>query len=240
MNAKTRLPVIRGLARNTILEHPYAPILVVLVYFSVTGLLYVSAALFSLGEGLWPFILYQIITLLMQAMICVFDIGRKKYFVDLGEKDQVPVLTLFAAFRGNVRTVLGAAFFLMGIRFLFTLPAVILSFLNPISPENIKESAVILGLMALGNLFGYLATVPFFPVLYLIGDFKSMPLGKALRMSLWLMKGNFFRYIGFCISLIPLSILGYLSLGFGFLWITPLIQSSYAHFYLDLLKQKKK
>jgi hypothetical protein len=240
MKTKTRLPIIRGLARNTILEHPYAPLVVVLVYFGITGLLYASAALFSLGEGLWPFVIYQIVTLLMQVMVCVFDIGRRKYFVDLGEKDQAPMLTLFAAFRGNVPTVLGAAFFLMGIRFVFTLPAVILSYMSPISPENIKESAVILGLLALGYLFGYLATVPFFPLLYLIGDFKSMPLGKALRMSLWLMKGNFFRYIGFDISLIPLTLLGYLSFGLGFVWITPLIQSSYAHFYLDLLNQKKK
>ena len=240
MKTKTRLPIIRGLARNTILEHPYAPVIISLVYFAITGLLYGSAALFSLGEGLVPFILYQIITLLMQVMVCVFDIGRRKYFVELGEKKEAPMLMLFAAFRGNVPTVLGAAFFLMGIRFVLTLPAVILSYVHPISTENLKESAIIVGLMLLGHLFAYLATVPFFPLLYLIGDFKSMPLGKAMRMSLWLMKGNFFRYIGFAISMIPLTLLGYLSFGLGFLWISPLIQSSYAHFYLDLLHQKKK
>ncbi len=240
MKNKTKLPVLRGLARNTILEHPYGPIIVVFFCFLITGMLNCTAALFSLGEGLGFFLIYQVVSFLMQIMIAVFEIGKKKYFVDLSEKGDAPLLTLFVAFRGNVPTILGAACLIEMIRYAFTLPSVILSYYNPISLQNPKESAVIIGLIFLGYLLGYLATIPFFPLLYLIGDFRSMPAGKAIRMSFWLMKGNFWRYIGFCISLIPMILLGILSFGIAFLWISPFLQSSFAEFYLDLLKQKKK
>ena len=43
MKNKTKLPVLRGLARNTILEHPYGPIIVVFFCFLITGMLNCTA-----------------------------------------------------------------------------------------------------------------------------------------------------------------------------------------------------
>ena len=38
---------------------------------------------------------------------------------------------------------------------------------------------------------------------------------------------------------IPYFILGVLSFGIGLLWVYPLVQESYAQFYLDLMRPKK-
>ena len=49
----------------------------------------------------------------MQIMIAVFEIGKKKYFVDLSEKGDAPLLTLFVAFRAEMSRPFSARYALL-------------------------------------------------------------------------------------------------------------------------------
>ena len=176
-------------------------------------------------------------------MLGLFVAGRIRYFTLLSEEKEASILSLFSAFRKGPDRVLKASLILQGIPFLCTLPGFVYSVFVPISleytPDNAKNAAIALSMVAVGTVASYLISIPFMPLYYILGDYVNMPLSKAVRMSFWLMKGNYFRYIGLCISLLPFFVLGFISFGVGFIWISPFIQSSYAHFYLDLISQKQ-
>ena len=175
----------------------------------------------------------------MNVMMGIFVMGRIRYFTLLNEEKEPGIVTLFLGFRKKPDRVLLAACIFEGINFIATLPAYIYSFYYPLTMDDMVHTAIAFGLLILGYLVGFICTVPFFALFYVLGDFVNLPFPKAVRFALWLMKGNFFRYIGLEIRLIPFEILGWLSLGLGFLWISPFMQSAYAHFYLDLVKQKQ-
>ena len=73
---------------------------------------------------------------------------------------------------------------------------------------------------------------------YILLDFPNYDAKKALAFSRKLMKGNKGRFIYLLVSFIPLSLLGVLSCGIGFLWIIPYMQATQAQFYLDLVQNK--
>ena len=69
---------------------------------------------------------------------------------------------------------------------------------------------------------------------FIMWDDARMRNMRAIKASAHLMKGHFWRYVGLCLSFIGWIILGIISLGVGFLWIVPYINTAMAHFYEDL------
>ena len=244
VNAKTPLSDIRGKARETILENPYAPVIITFLYFLVKFSMTACFSTVFIPEALWAEILLKTISFLVNVMLGLLVAGRVRYFTLLSEGKNATVAALFSAFRKGPDRVLAGAFILELITLLCTLPGYIYSIFYPVSfsttTENVTRALITLSLIVGGFLVSFLIRIPFMPLYYVLGDYVNMPLSKAIRMSFWLMKGNAGRYISLCISILPLLLLGYLSLGIGFLWISPLIQSSYAHFYLDLVLQKQR
>ncbi|MBR4581635.1 MAG: DUF975 family protein [Lachnospiraceae bacterium] len=241
---KTSLSDIRGLARETILDNPYAPVLITLIYFVFKFGFSMCFGGILLSDALWAQVVLKCISFIVNVMLGLLIAGRIRYFTLLCEDKNPFFGDLFSAFRKGPDRVLKASFVIQGIWFLCSLPGFIYSAFYPVgfdnTPENLKHTTITLILILLGYLIAYLVTVPFMPLYYILGDYVNMPLSKAIRMSYWLMKGNYFRYIGLCISMIPLIILCILSFGITLLWISPFIQSTFAHFYLDLVNQKQK
>lgn len=241
--SKTRLSDIRGLARETVLNNPYAPVLVTLVFYVFKFGVSACVGSMLISEAIWAQVILKIISFVVNVMLGLMVAGRIRYFTLLSENENATFASLFSAFRKGPDRIIKASFILQGIYFLCSLPGFVYSVFYPVTteftPENNMHMTVAFSLIAAGYLAAFLISVPFMPLYYILGDYVNMPLSKAIRMSFWLMKGNYMRYVGLCISLLPVLFLGILSLGIAFLWISPLIQSTYAHFYLDIVKQKQ-
>lgn len=236
---KTSLSEIMGRSRETTVNHPYGPVVVTFLFFCLQSTMFVCGSFFIISDTLWAQILYKVLSFFMNVMMGLFVMGRTRYFTLLNEEKEPAIVNLFLGFRKKPDRVLLAACIFEGIYFFTTLPAYIYSFYYPLTTDDMLHTSIAFSLLLLGYMVGFFCTIPFFALYYVLGDFINLSFPKAVRFALWLMKGNTFRYIGLVIRLIPFEILGWLSLGLGFLWISPLIQSAYAHFYLDLVKQKQ-
>ena len=247
---KTPLSEIHALSRETTLTNPYAPIVVTLLFFSFKFALSACSGSASLPNALWAQILVKCFSLLTEVFFGLFVAGRIRYFTLLCEDRDATVGNLFHSFKKGPDRFLAASAIFQGIPFLCTLPAYVYSVFHPIivdvsgtipklSREDLIQVGIITLILLVGEIIGFLILIPFMPLYYIIGDFDKISISKAVRMSFWLMKGNKMRYIGLCFSMIPFFLLGYLSFGLAFIWISPYIQCGFAHFYLDLMKQKQ-
>ena len=236
---KTPLSEIMARSRETTVNHPYGPVIVTLLFFCIQCTMFFCSSTFAISEALWAQVMYKVLSFFVNVMMGLFVMGRARYFTLLCEEKDPTIVNLFLGFRNKPDRVLLATCIFEGIYFVCTLPAYIYSFYYPLSTEDMYHTTIAFGLLLAGNVLGFLITIPFEMLYYVLGDFINLPFKKAVRFALWLMKGNYMRYIGLYISLLPFVLLGWLSLGLGFLWISPLIQSAYAHFYLDLVKQKQ-
>ena len=195
--------------------------------------------LFTASENIIAVFFGELLSLVINVALGVLLAGRAKYYIQICDRKAGSVKMLFGAFRENPGRILAGAVVLCIIEFFCTLPSFIYSIFYPVKFENTKETYIAFALLFGGFILYQLVTLAFMPLYYIFAEFSNMPAGKAIRMSIWLMKGNKTRLLKLMISLVPLWILGYVSFGLGFLWISPIIQSNYAHFYLDLIKQKQ-
>ena len=72
---------------------------------------------------------------------------------------------------------------------------------------------------------------------YILADNPDMPANQARKKSMQLMKGNKWRLFCLHFSFIGWYLLGILTLGILYLWITPYINTAVAEFYRNLIKE---
>ena len=82
---------------------------------------------------------------------------------------------------------------------------------------------------------GIIATYNYAMTSYILAENPDMKPMDALRESKDLMYGHRWRFFCMRFSFIGWSMLGVLSLGIGFLWITPYIQAATADFYREIM-----
>jgi uncharacterized membrane protein len=79
-----------------------------------------------------------------------------------------------------------------------------------------------------------MASYSYVMVHYVMADHPELTAREALRESKEIMHGNRWRFFCMILSFIGWEILGILTLGIGFLWITPYQQAAIAAFYRDI------
>ena len=66
---------------------------------------------------------------------------------------------------------------------------------------------------------------------YILRDYPELKNNAAIELSMAMMEGHKFDYFCLILSFIGWILLGILTLGIGFLWISPYIATASAHFY---------
>lgn len=74
---------------------------------------------------------------------------------------------------------------------------------------------------------------------FLLHDFPNYSVKELLSLSRKLMKGSKFRLFYLIVSFIPLILLGLLSCGIAFLWLSPYISATQTEFFLDLIRNSE-
>ena len=120
---------------------------------------------------------------------------------------------------------------LSGIGTLLSLPVIFLYYFKII---NIFIF-ILLGFAA--SFISLLLTIKLQFALYVLIDHPGITLTEALRESIFITSGNYFRILKLILSFIPMYLLGAASLAFGFLVITPYIETSYAVIYDEIRRR---
>jgi uncharacterized membrane protein len=69
---------------------------------------------------------------------------------------------------------------------------------------------------------------------FILKDYPELSVGQAIQMSEKMMRGHKMRYFLLTLSFIGWGLLGILTLGIGYIWLTPYMYTTTAALYQDV------
>lgn len=204
--------------------------LIILILLLSDGKTEPGAALFA-GMGIW----YAGVILL--ALVFSAGLIRICYQICIGQRTGVS--DLFYGFSHHPFRVIGLSLLISLISIAVSLPGVLLMIAS-IFWEGSRAVSILLYLIGFLLLLIVMMTVTiqYSFALFVLVENPERRAMECLRISQDLAAGNRMRIIKLGISFAGVYMLGYLSLGIGYLWITPYIICSMIHLYLSIKEEK--
>jgi uncharacterized membrane protein len=84
---------------------------------------------------------------------------------------------------------------------------------------------------------GIIALINYSMTYYLLAENNNLKINQAIKLSKEVMKGNKFDFFILQLSFIGWFLLCPLTLGLGFLWLIPYIQTTNANFFIDIKEE---
>lgn len=175
--------------------------------FNVEPGLAEGLAAFLIGIGSFVLILGLAIAVVMFILGSVASIGYSKFNLDLVDRQKEPEVGTLFAFFGHWKTAVVSGL----LRFLYVFLWSLL-FIIP----------------------GIVAGYSYYMTPYILAEHPELTASEAIEQSKALMYGNRFRLFCLEFSFIGWDLLCVLSLGIGYLWLTPYKQAAIAAFYRDI------
>lgn len=181
--------------------------------------------------------IYYLILFVITLLSGLFTSGLCYLYLKVICRQPVLVSDIFYGFRFNPDKALLIQFRKTGLIFLANIPALVLGNLygRTLSPALFLCYCISI-LFAL-TVFAVVSLM-FAPCFYLLHDFPEYSAKKLVQMSFELMKGQKGRLFYIAASFLPLFFLSILSCCIANLWISPYMNTTYANFYMDLIRKK--
>ncbi len=237
MKMKKSIKEIRADSREIMLGNLLLPVLVTLTYYVLSNIVSFCVSISLIGNGIWALIFYVGLNIVMDTLFSILDLGKANFYLKYSLSKDYSFADLWHGFKGQADKTLLVGFIMALISHICFMPYVLYVnlFVDKLSKMALLKVGVIY--VACAFLF-FIISVFFTQAYYILCDIpKAGPL-QALRLSARLIGRNFWRYIGLQISLIPVRLLGVLSFGIAFLWISPYIETCKALFYSDMVKSR--
>ncbi|MDR2043457.1 MAG: DUF975 family protein [Clostridium sp.] len=164
----------------------------------------------------------------------VLDAGISCFFLHLACGRPCSLTALFYGFREQADKALSLSFVSGSLRLVCFTPwrLVFRQYLLSRAPGFLWLTLACLA----AGLFVYVPfSLMFSQSFYLMLDFPGCGAVQILKMSARIMKGHKKRLLCLEAGFLPLMLLGFLSLGFGFLWLLPYRQMARTFFFLDVM-----
>lgn len=196
--------------------------------------------------------LYSIAQFLLHIFIGFFLAGEAYVYLSVASGAKPDIKDLFRCFGNDTSKVTHMQAVAGGVSVLCSLPAMIIGvFTLPslaqlteetIASDDISTGSILFLIYAIlyltGSIVSLFVDLMLSQRFYLMMDFPEYSASQLLKMSISLMKGNKGRLFYMMLSFIPLYLLCFLSCGISLLWVRPYMQTTYANFYLDLIRNK--
>lgn len=209
--------------------------------FTVELLTYLATILitdFIPTQGLVWYIVALLVNAIIAALTGVFQTGLAYMFLNVACDRQAYSSNIFYGFHECYEVSVKVSFVFAGLQLLCLAPSQILLLF---AMETMSTTYIALTLLAYG--VGLLVYMPVSILLsqcyFLILDFPNMKASEIIRASVKLMKKHFGRMFYLVVSFIPLTLLGFVTLGIGLLWIAPYKKMTYTYFFLDIMNNKE-
>ncbi len=246
-----KIKEIKSYAREQLLSHMWTAVFFTLLYIMITNLCTCCLMVYPGGGSVLELFIYEFTTLLIDLFAGLLQMGVACFYLNITTgKSNASLYDLFYAFSHNPDKALKVSLMLSLIRMVCTLPYVIytLFFMPTFTMEQLMnmDSAVLecMGIAYLilgaGELIYFLICLFFEPVYFMLVDMPSLTATKAMKMSIWLMKGSKVRLLGLHLSFLPLQFVSLLTFGIGNLWLIPYMNTATACFYTDLSDKRLK
>ena len=244
---------LKSLARGQLLGNYGALDGIYLIQLLCTAPISLAISLLIGTNTLLNILLYTIAQFLFGLLTGYFLAGQFYISLKVACLQPFAVSDLFYFFREDTSKVLYIQVILSGISTLCSLPSLIsghyvnLSIMElaskALSPYELPVDAPLFlfytMLYVIGNVINiYIRYILFSQVFYLMVDFPDYSAKQVLKMSIQLIQGSRARLFYLIVSFVPLLILSIFSCGIAQLWIQPYMQTTYANFYLDLIKKR--
>ena len=241
----SKINEIKAYAREQLLSHMWTAVFFTLLHIMLTNLCSCCLMIYPGGGSILELLIYEATTLMIHLFTGLLQMGVAYFYLNVTTgKCQPTMYDLFYAFRHSPDKALKVSLMLSLMHLVCTLPYVIytLFFMPTFTMEqlmNLEPAALeCLGIayitLGMGELLYFLICLLFEPVYFMLVDMPSLTATKAMKMSIWLMKGSKIRLLGLKLSFLPLQFVSLLTFGIGNLWVTPYMNASAAYFYTDL------
>lgn len=229
---------LKSLAKGQLLGKYGILIGVYAIHIICVSFVTLSVPLFS-SSSIVSAAISSAVSFLLSLFAGLFVFGETYIYLKLACNQKVSIRDLFYGFSKMPDKIIKVQAFPALISLVCSLPALIFSLL-PVSlatqPRLILIFIVLI--LACSIIDIIVAGLIFSQRFYLMLDFPQYTAREVLSKSRKIMRGNKRRLFYIDLSFIPLILLGFCTLGIGFLWILPYYQSTRANFYLDLMKKR--
>ena len=237
MNQHKTSAELKALAKESLLGKYGVAVSATLLYALIIYITTDLSSFFLLIPGIVGTVLYYLSTFIITVFTGIFAYGFSFIFLKISCNVPARMVDLYYGFKGNTKEILKVQLFRSLITYAASIPMYV--FAEIISEEQMMNYIGIYALlMGFGLLVQFIVMLLYNQAFYILLDFPDYNAKKALAFSRELMKGNKGRFIYLIVSFIPLFLLGMLTCCIGFLWIIPYMQTTLAHFYLDLVQNK--
>jgi len=160
--------------------------------------------------------------------------GVLKFYLNMSTGQTARLSDLLFAFQNKPHRFIGLYFINLLIGFAWGIPYFVVLFVAFIT-DYIPVMVVLLVLTYLLLLIGSFITMLYLSQsMFLLIESPDQRVFGSLKESAAMMKGNKGGLFYLSISFIGMIVLGYFSMGIGFLWISPYIHATLTEYYLDL------
>lgn len=210
-----------------------------LLYFSITLLLNQIGFSFSFHNSALTLLVNLTAGLITSVFASMLGVGLSSVFLNLQYGQPASVRDLFLPFLDNADRTVRIRFFVTAGEYISLLPLQFLLYF--ISADEILQNIpLVLGMSLLCFIaFTYWVTT-YAMVNYLLLDFPDRHPAMILAASRRMMQGNRIRYILLILRLLPLHLLGFLSLGLANIWVGCCQHACTAAFYKDMMTPRSK
>ena len=244
-----RIKEIKSYAREQLLSHMWTAVFFTFLHIMLTNLCTFCLMVFPGGGSIVEMFIYEFTTLMIDIFAGLLQVGVACFYLNVAtDQSQVSVYNLFHAFGHTPDKAIKVTAIFSLIHMTCTLPYVVYTlFIMPVfsmedlmnmNPEVLKCMGLAYLILGAGELLYFLISLFFEPVYYMLVDMPTLSVSKALKMSIWLMKGSKVRLLGLHLSFLPLQFVSLLTFGIGNLWVIPYMNTASAVFYNDLTTKR--
>lgn len=179
--------------------------------------------------------------LLASVFYNIFGIGMCLFFLNIVSDNYYNSFDLFYGFRNH----LSKSFALSGINTLITtfsfLPGdVLLYWYRSQADIPMNQILTVLSIQVVLLILYIPVSLMFSQLYYVALDYPELSTSETIKLSLKIMKGRKLRLFYLQASFLPLFLLLIPTFGLGALWLTPYLNTTYALYFLEIMKEDAK
>lgn len=209
-----------------------------LVVSLITGFISMFSTIFLDTTTVIGLILNFLISFIISVLTGLFVSGEAYFYLKIACGQQVTFSDIFYGLKLFPNKAVLIQLFLAVWIYVAMLPMTIISYLVIKNPSSAVLMLFYSLSMILYMVVSVVISIVYAQVFYLLHDFPNYSTKELIVMSRKIMKSSMGRYFYLTVSFIPLILLGILSCGIALLWIVPYMNTTYAEFFLDLMKKK--
>ncbi|MDY4694221.1 MAG: DUF975 family protein [Blautia sp.] len=197
---------------------------------------FLSGTLFPSDSAL-SIVLGNVFAFILSLLVNVAMAGMSYMYLNMARNREYSIGDLLYFYKNHPDRVITASFILSLINLVMILPSNIYAYLTPLgdSIEGQADYLMTIMLLTLAGMILYdILTIPLEMTYYLLADHPEMKGMEALKESVHMMKGKFWKLLVLKISFVPLMLFSVFTLYLALLWVIPYMNMAIVMFYRDL------